>query len=303
MKNISSSFIWLIPLLLLSACSHKAPVIVKKIDISQKALSHIPLMDTPSPSPPPITIWIYGTLLVKKSYFFDCFNGKMGLKKAQEFVGKPKRPGYIAQAISQQDPQRFPLDTFYFFGWSGKLCNHERLHAAEVLYTELQTLIEEYIQYYGTYPVITIMCHSHGGNIALYLAYINHIKSCNNHPLFIDSLVLLACPVQRCTLPFIYDSIFGSLYALYSSLDVIQVLAPQHPYYRPFSSKRFPPLKRLLQAKIMLNNHAIFHTSFSKKPFVTAIPSILQTLQHMKQYEFFDWFISQNGTIILSLKS
>lgn len=301
MKNFSFSFPSLIALFMLSSCAHKAPVVIKKIDISKKGLSLEKPLEQIS-TPPPITIWIYGTLLIKKSYFFDCFDGKMGLKKAAEFVGKPKRPGYIAQAISQQDPQNFPLDTFYFFGWSGKLCNNERLLAAEKLYHDLQTLIKEYKEQYNTYPVIKIMCHSHGCNIALYLAYINHMHGTNN-PLFIDSLILLACPVQRCTLPFIYDSMFGSLYALYSSLDMIQVLAPQHPYYRPFSSKRFPPIKKLVQAKIMLNNHAIFHTSFSKRPFVNGIPSMLKTLETIRQDEFFDSFINQNGTIILSLQT
>lgn len=259
---------------------HRSHFVAKKIFVSNSKKESIneyavpPKQNTPTTSPP-ITIWIYGTLLLKKSFFYTYFEGITGLKKATELFQSPKYPGKIARWISNQEIIQFPLDTFYFFGWTGKLDDSERWNSAKILHAQLKELIADYQNRFGHYPEIRLICHSHGGNVALYLAQLEQNNPSN---ITIDSLILLACPVQRCTIQYIEAPIFKKIYALYSSLDVIQVLAPQHPYYRPFSAKRFPANSKTVQAKIKINGHALLHTSFTKQRFVRLLPTILKEL-------------------------
>lgn len=264
-----------------SGYSHRSHFITKKIFASnpkKESLNEyaIPPKQTQSTTSPPITIWIYGTLLLKKSFFYTYFDGITGLKKASELFKSPKYPGKIARWISNQKIISFPLETFYFFGWTGKLNNSERWNAAQILHTQLKQLISDYQSTFGHYPQIRLICHSHGGNVALYLAQLEENNPSN---IIIENLVLLACPVQRCTIKYIEAPLFKKIYALYSSLDVIQVLAPQHPYYRPFSAKRFPTNSKTIQAKIKINGHALLHTSFTKQRFVRLLPTILKELE------------------------
>jgi len=101
--------------------------------------------------------------------------------------------------------------------------------------------------------------------------------------------------VQEKTMHLISTPMFQRVYSLYSSFDIIQVLAPQfkcpcaykpykphHLTYRykllPFSSRIFPTYSHLTQAKIKINDFPISHTRFSSKKFVDLLPTILQKL-------------------------
>src|SRR5690606_21498756 len=113
-----------------------------------------------------------------------------------------------------------------------------------------------------------IIAHSHGGNLALHMAKIRTAPS----PLTVKSLILLACPVQEKTMHLIDTPMFQRIYSLYSSFDLVQVLAPQlrrsdltKPYFAKaskgtqkkrgykipsFSSRLFPQHPHVIQAKI-----------------------------------------------------
>ena len=134
------------------------------------------------------------------------------------------------------------------------------------------------------------MGHSHGGNVALYLGKMIMPK---HETLRIKELVLLACPVQAKTKKYIDSEIFERTYAIYSTLDVVQILAPQVVYnvYRTkrghlrtemkwniLSSRRFDPHPKLAQVKIKVNGRALFHNEFSHHRFLTLLPHILHVI-------------------------
>ncbi|MBD3231853.1 hypothetical protein GF322_04290 [Candidatus Dependentiae bacterium] len=71
-------------------------------------------------------------------------------------------------------------NNFYTFGWSGLISQQRRRKEAIRFYNQLSKEIEKYKQK-GINPKIRIICHSHGGNLALNLAGIkNVIKNLNN---------------------------------------------------------------------------------------------------------------------------
>ncbi len=245
-----------------------------------------------------ITIWIYGTLLLRKSFFYKHFNGEEGLRHARVVGETSKKMGDIACLLSAKDKERFPFDNFYFFGWSGKLDELERERATLCLLNNIKRLIKEHQNKHGITPKITLISHSHGGNIALFMPALISLEEEKPE---IDTLILLACPVQRKTMPFIYDSMFKKMYALYSSLDMIQVLAPQHPYYRPFSSKRFPKSEKMTQASVKINGKALLHTSFTKKRFISCLPFVISSLEKLSE-DFLDENMMRDKEISLSIK-
>lgn len=239
--------------------------------------------------PPPITIWVHGTLLFRKPNYHNVFQNKNTLVPATEL---PKNNVFysIATTMSEHDSHNFPLETFYFFGWSGKLYANERKMAAEKLYQEILILTEQYKKQYNTNPVIQIIAHSHGANVVLNMAKIKTYMT----PITINTFILLACPVQEKTMNLISKPMFKNIYSLYSSLDFIQILAPQitrrtrtntilrkkkHPHKFPhFSSRLFPQQSHIMQIKIKFNGHPITHTSFTALHFIQILPTILATL-------------------------
>lgn len=196
----------------------------------------------------------------------------------------------LAKTIAEHDPEHFPLEEFYIFGWSGKLQEQERKGAAEKLYQEIAILTEKYEQKYNCKPIIRVLAHSHGGNVVLNMATIENTPAL----VHIKSLILLACPVQEKTMHLISTPMFERVYSLYSSLDMIQILAPQFKRthiaaihakkrryrYRipPFSSRVFPHYEHLTQTKIKINDFPISHTRFSTQEFTALLPTILQKL-------------------------
>jgi hypothetical protein len=280
-----------IPLLFLSGCVHQK-YIDKQILYTDNVIQKI---TSPESEPPPITIWVHGTLIFRTPSYHNIFNKKSGLVPATSL---PQNNHFriLADTMAHNDPDHFPLEEFYIFSWSGKIRDQERKTAAEKLYTDLLTLIDAYQKKYHSYPIIRIIAHSHGGNVALKMAKIK-----NSSPtLHIKSLILLACPVQDKTMNLISTPLFERVYSLYSSLDIIQIIAPQfrrgstighttikkkRPYRIPlFSSRIFPHYQHLTQAKIKINHLPISHTAFSTNRFVAILPQILQKLDIWDAY-------------------
>ena len=288
-KNIASlklQFFILIAFFLFPSCIHRKQIDKQKLII--KTAPQIPQHHSFSAAPP-ITIWVHGTLMFRKPSYHLIFGDTSSLVPVIS-LPKDNRFQILANSIAEHDAQQFPLEEFYIFSWSGRLPNQERKSAANKLYQEINALCELYRKKYGCEPTIRIITHSHGGNVALNMA---KIKT-NAPPFSIKSLVLLACPVQEKTKHLMVNPMFQRVYSLYSSLDMIQVIAPQikrnctthclnekhKRHYRipPFSSRLFPTYSHLTQAKIKINDFPISHTRFSTPEFAALLPTILEKL-------------------------
>ncbi len=265
-------------------CTHRKNIIKETLVINsapQETSFAIAETDI-KPTPPPITIWVHGTILFRREFYQKIFDKQSGLFLAQH-LPEHHRFYKIARAITDKDPDHFPLETFHIFAWSGRLSIKERKMAAKKLHLDLNVLIKEYQKHYDCYPTIRIIAHSHGGNVVLHMA-----KKESLTPISIKSLVLLACPVQEKTMYLVNMPMFEHIYSLYSSIDMIQVIAPQltHHTYRgrrrykmpSFSARRFPSFPHVIQTKIKLNGYPISHTRFTKLDFVKILPTILQKL-------------------------
>ncbi len=287
-KNIASlklQFFILVAFFLFPSCIHR-----KQID-KQKLIIKITPQRSQQPSfysAPPITIWVHGTLMFRKPSYHLIFGDTSSLVPVNS-LPEDHHFRSLANTISQQDAEQFPLEEFYIFSWSGRLPDQERKNAARKLYDEISTLCQLYRKKYDCEPIIQIFTHSHGGNVALKMAKIKTTPAFS-----IKSLVLLACPVQEKTKHLMVNPMFQRVYSLYSSLDMIQVIAPQikrtcrthclnekhKRHYRipPFSSRLFPIYSHLTQAKIKINDFPISHTRFSTIEFAALLPTILEKL-------------------------
>ena len=282
---MNSAYLSWIFLCLVPACIPKKHI--KKVTITKRNFSP-PVYRYKTP---PITVWVHGTRFIRRPLFYSFFNGKPTIRPAQELDPNEKLY-HIAKTLSSNAPDLFPLSTFYFFGWSGKLNSTTRQESAEHLYKELQRVVAEYKQTYQAEPTIRLLTHSHGGTVALNLA---RVEQDPDNPLKITELVLMACPVQKNTKKFIEADIFVHTCALYSGIDMVQVLAPQvvYTYYRtkkghlrarfhwpPFSYRRFESHPKLAQVKVKMNGRALFHTEFTSPHFISVLPHVLHVLTH-----------------------
>ena len=131
----------------------------------------------------------------------------------------------MADILDRADPGSFPRVHYYAFGWSGQLSFMVRHLAAHRLYGELKRLIRRQQEHDGVPPILTIITHSHGGNVALNLGFFYHL---DDEPSFeVDRLILLACPVQAKTASFVTNKLFKRIYSLHSHRDTLQVMDPQ----------------------------------------------------------------------------
>ncbi|MFI5332529.1 MAG: hypothetical protein ACHQVS_00335 [Candidatus Babeliales bacterium] len=267
---------------------------------------------------PPITIWIHGTLpehLIPSIFsgitiesvhnFFYC---KPGLTKAAEL--EPKYQHYqFARTLSTQQPTLFPFDTFYIYGWPGTLDSNERLRSAHLLYQEIQKLSAAYTKKHGQSPIIRIITHSHGGNVALNLARAHQEYTNGTHDFIIHELILLAIPVQEETAHYINDPLFTSVYSLHSHWDILQIGDPQGWSHikqtlttmvqansfeefkkalesielrNLFSERHFTTHNtKLLQANITHEHIELFHIEFLLLSFIRQLPGIMDQLRQI----------------------
>ncbi len=223
-----------------------------------------------------ITIWIHGTRLTFRPLFQKSDLYAPMLIKAHTPQCDP-RLDKIADTLINANPDQFQKNNFYIFSWSGRLCFDEREAAAKQLHINLENLITDY-KTKGIDPYLRIIGHSHGGNVALNLA---HYK--NNFQ--IDELILLACPVQEKTKTLIKDPLFRSIYALYSALDIIQILDPQGIYKHKnkaatlFSNRQFAHQPNMAQMKVKIDRRAITHSEFAQQTFLQLLPEILKNIE------------------------
>lgn len=225
------------------------------------------------PCPPTrnVTILIHGTRLMR---FFP-LNISKKLKLLDENMSTPKLGLHhyseipqennqvrIAKNLNKVDSTLFPLDTLYIFGWSGKLDIKERRSAAKNLITDINNLIiTPFRVNYGIDPLITIITHSHGGNVALNMVRDTTIN------FSIENLILLACPVQHKTKNYSKSSFFKNIYSLFSKNDILQILDPQiinalgHKVKKAWNKRSTQPLKGLWKKfRLPFFSHRTFDT-------------------------------------------
>lgn len=237
-------------------------------------------------SVPAVTIWVHGTRLLPEGIFERYFYSKPGLNHYTSIESKYHQRR-LMEALCRVDPQQYPAEHLYLFGWNGKLSFKERELAARRLYNDLKELRAIYQKKYGCQPRIRMLAHSHGGNVVLLLA---QVKDPEDTSFFIDSIILMGTPVQKQTKQYACAECFGKVYSLYSMLDVLQVIDPQGLQQKDtqalFSERFFPAHENVEQIGIKINNRSIMHIEFVKTKFIAQIPSILNEVE--------SWRISSN---------
>src|SRR3990172_6864759 len=169
----------------------------------RKSIDSINAPETSTAAPtmerPRVTIWIHGTHFWFNKLIPGIKKQKKGLSPASSVPEYFIYNKLIARKLSTVDAAQFPYDHFYLFAWSGQLSFQARQEAAQHLHNELNILISEYLAKYGSSPEITLITHSHGGNVALNLAKVKKPES----SFAIDRLIMLAVPVQKRTSCFV----------------------------------------------------------------------------------------------------
>jgi len=230
---------------------------------------------------PYITIWIHGTQLCLPYIWPSFFYVPQGLHAATNLT-KTYHHRLIAEFLYETDPEQFPLNHFYLFGWSGNLNFQARKNAAEILLTEIKKLIAEYEKIYSKIPHLCVITHSHGGNVVLNLAQLM-----KNNELKIDQLILLACPVQKETKHYIKSSIFKQVYSIYSHKDILQIIDPQgiyNTFEQPiFSERVFDFNENVIQFHLKINNKNLLHIEFLFQKCIQSLPKVIEIIECTKK--------------------
>ncbi|HJM68555.1 MAG TPA: hypothetical protein QGF02_01285 [Candidatus Babeliales bacterium] len=120
---------------------------------------------------------------------------------------------------------------YYTFGWLGGLDKKGRELAA----TELHQHIARLSEIYDHNCDFTLICHSHGGNVALNLVQEERI---NPLGVTVKNLLLFGAPIQFETACFAMDTFFETVYNFYSEYDTIQIAdkisMPSHKSFHTF---------------------------------------------------------------------
>lgn len=146
-------------------------------------------------------------------------------------------------------------------------------------------MVVEYESKYGVKPEITLITHSHGGNVVLNMAALK-----DNDGDFAVQAILLACPVQHETKELVADPFFKKVYSFYSTSDILQIIDPQGMYKTDTNQKRhfelskreFPVSDNLRQAQLRINGFGIMHIGFTLERFIELLPDIVS---HTEQWE------------------
>ena len=232
-----------------------------------------------------INVWIHGTrLFYSPPPLHNFLYAAPGLQRACDYETK-YHMHQIGKTLGHAAPHLFPCESFYIFGWSGKLDFGVREQAAFELYKDLMAVRERYETEHGIKPIIRIITHSHGGNVALNLVRVPGKKD----DFCIDELVLLACPVQDQTACLVKNPLFKRIFAIYSHLDLFQILDPQGLYKNEIkasswlSGRYFPEQENLEQVTIKMNGRAIFHGEFVFPRFLNFLADIIGTMDSWHQ--------------------
>jgi hypothetical protein len=230
----------------------------------------------------PITIFIHGTkesIISKMVHKLDYPYGIIPANCVEANSILSRIPLYLHDA----DPQEFNINNSYFYGWHGKLNFRSRYNAAKLLYDIIK-------DHKGP---LTIITHSHGCGVVLYLAMC--AEDDNNPDFSIDRCVFLAPPVQVATKHYIHAPIFKEIYTFYSSADIMQVGDPQGIYWESyaytsddtkvpfFSTRLFDPAPNISQTRLLTDMHSPGHLYFMLGRFLQHLPNLLKKVKDRTQ--------------------
>jgi hypothetical protein len=239
---------------------------------------------------PPIivNVWIHGTRLAPKGILENFFYSPDGLMHSQ-LIDTKYHVRTIVDTICQGDPEQFDSEHFYIFGWCGSLCFNARHTAGQKLYQALIDVQEMYWQRDRQPVEFRLFAHSHGGNVALSAAHWHP----EDAPSFtVRELVLMACPVQEHTQKYLLHPSFQTVYSLYSTIDLIQIIDPQGLYkniQKPmslFSQRVFKHDPKIYQVRLRMDRHPLTHGEFIFKPFLRHMGAVLNAIrEHALLYQ------------------
>jgi pimeloyl-ACP methyl ester carboxylesterase len=227
----------------------------------------------------PVTVFVHGTLPPFAKHLVHWLDVPEGLTAAPCIKRKPLIMNRLGYLLNEADPEQFPFDTFYFYGWPGCLSIVLRSESAEDLYLKIRDFKD-----------MTVIGHSHGGTIALELAGVAEKYGDTNFK--IKRLVLLGVPMLEITKYYAKSPVFERVYSLYSLGDTTQVSDPQRLYMEvrrqlgdrwhdiPFFSERFlPDYENVVQARVLLHKGNISHVGFIFPSFIRRLPEVLDLLE------------------------
>jgi pimeloyl-ACP methyl ester carboxylesterase len=122
-------------------------------------------------------------------------------------------------AVSHQAGVACPDERYLLYGWNGLLSNKARRKAGYALYDQLADYVDQVRNETGADPVVRIVAHSHGGNVALWLAEAEQEYERN---VSVDVLCMLGTPIQNETGDCIASPFFKNITSLYSHGDGVQ---------------------------------------------------------------------------------
>ncbi len=253
-----------------------------------------------------ITIFVHGTLpprpVLQIPLVYNFFYCPQGLTRALDLDAKYHTAQFI-KVLCESNPNQFDIDHFYIFGWNGFLRFSERKKSALELYKQLRLLKRRYNQE-SVAPLFKLITHSHGGNVALYLAPIAEEEQ--EPSITIDELILLACPVQVETAPYVNESIFTRVFSVHSHRDLLQVLDPQgiHSFVESvkqlgpeftikhlkrlgplFSARHFIAAPTVTQLNVRYPNRELFHVEFLFPSIISMLPSLITRMKEHSKTE------------------
>ncbi len=243
---------------------------------------------------PPITIMIHGTS--RTTNFFeivppvhrilaDWLRTPNGLHHASA-LSKDHNFARIAQTLHEADPSMFDVNHFYFFGWRGYLCPTERLAAGGDIFKGIYDLLTQ--ECYKDSP-LTIITHSHGGNVGLSIA---HYLMTKDMHFTVERLILLACPIQDKTEEYAASPMFKHVHNLFSGADWLQVLDPQgleqgffNCFFNTtlFSRRTFKESLPVNNVKIVNRKRGLSHVGFIHPSFYVTLPTLIRALESTDQ--------------------
>lgn len=161
-------------------------------------------------------------------------------------------PAYDACVRSVKN--EIDLQKYLVFGWSGFLHNGARKDAGYELYHALCDYRDHMVARYNIDPEIEIVAHSHGGNVALWLA---QAEKEFKRGLRVKALVMLGTPMQKEMISGLESEIFRTIVLCYSQGDGVQ----QRDYFSTKGRKSYQHMADIVDIKglVQKNPHLRRH--------------------------------------------
>ena len=225
-------------------------------------------------------------------------------------------PAYedVAQCVGRSSDVTKDL----IFGWTGFLHHGARKEAGYELYTALCDYRDRMRAKYGVDPDITVIGHSHGGNVGLWLA---QAEKEGKRGLQVDSLIMLGSPMQKEMACCIESPLFRTIVLCHSDGDAIQridyISNKERKSHQRMSDvadiKAFiqqNPALRRHDVACMINNSArhITHINmwlvgrstpvlkaFDVVPLVVYLPALMNCLDQHPHESSVEWYMQDSG--------